>query len=92
MSIDDNDFKEAFPLDHQEGGQHYKKLSIQPFTYCRKNKLNTTQSNIIKYASRLYTKGDPFEQLDKIIHYCQLEKDFLKNDKDNKKTNKNKRT
>ena len=52
--INDNDFKEAFPLDHQEGGEHYKKLPIQPFTYCRKNKLNTTQSNIIKYASRLY--------------------------------------
>tara|TARA_R100001480_G_scaffold49572_1_gene62660 strand:- start:93 stop:368 length:276 start_codon:yes stop_codon:yes gene_type:complete len=89
--IDDNDFKEAFPLDHQEDGDHYKQLPFQPFTYCRTNKFNATQSNIIKYASRLYTKGDPIKQLNKIIHYCQLEKDFLKNDKSNKKTDKNKK-
>ena len=55
MSIDDNDFKEAFPLDHQEGGDHYKGLPIQPFTYRRKNKLNTTQSNICL----LYTSPSP---------------------------------
>lgn len=81
-------FKEVLPLDHQEGGNHYKNLKIQPFTYCRENNLNTTQSNIIKYASRLYTKGDVFEQLNKIIHYCNLEKDHLRNNgKTSKKEN-----
>lgn len=72
-------FKESFPLDNQVGGKHYKDFTIQPFTYCRINNLNTTQSNIIKYATRLYLKGSPFEQLDKIIHYCNLEKDYLRN-------------
>lgn len=71
-------FKEAFPLEYQVGGDHYKKLVIQPFTFSRINNFNTTQSNIIKYASRLYSKGDPIEQLNKIIQYCELEKDHLR--------------
>jgi len=86
-------FKEAFPLEYQVGGDHYKGLVIQPFTYCRINNFNTTQSNVIKYASRLYGKDDPIEQLDKIIQYCQLEKDFLKTHGYkiiNKKNNKDK--
>jgi|TARA_R100001509_G_C4861557_1_gene213566 hypothetical protein len=83
-------FKETFPLQYQEGGEHYKNLKIQPFTFCRVNNLNTTQSNIIKYASRLYTKGDVFEQLDKIIHYCNLEKDHLRNNGEASKKENNK--
>jgi hypothetical protein len=60
------------------GGDHYKDLKIQPFTYYRSNNFNPTQAAIIKYASRLYTKGDPIEQLDKIIQFCNLEKDHLR--------------
>jgi len=71
-------FDEAFPLSYQVGGDHYKNLKIQTFTYNRSNNFNTTQSNIIKYASRLYGKGDVFEQLDKIIQFCELEKDYLR--------------
>jgi hypothetical protein len=71
-------FNEAFPLDYQVGGDHYKNLTIQPFTYSRENGFNVTQHSIIKYASRLYTKGNPIEQLDKIIQFCNLEKDHLR--------------
>ena len=75
-------FKETFPLDYQVGGDHYKKLKIQVFTFTRANNFNATQHSIVKYAARLYSKGDPIEQLNKIIQFCELEKDYLKNDKD----------
>jgi len=85
------DMDEAFPLDHQVGGDHYKDLKIQPFTYYRANNFNPTQAAIIKYASRLYTKGDVFEQLDKIIQFCNLERDYIRtHGQPNKKNNKSK--
>ena len=64
-------FKKA--CDHQEGGDHYK-LKIQPFDFIMKNKLNFFQGNIIKYAVR-YLKKDQIKDLNKIIHYCELEID-----------------
>jgi len=91
LMSDKDMFKEVFPLDYQVGGDHYTKLKIQPFTFCRKNNFNVTQSNIIKYAARLYGKGDPIQQLDKIIQYCELEKEHLRNDKNNIKKINNKK-
>lgn len=84
-------FKEVFPLDYQVGGDHYKNLKIQPFTYSRENGFNVTQHSIIKYASRLYTKGDPIEQLDKIIQFCNLEKDHLRKHGQQSKKNNNRK-
>tara|TARA_E500000178_G_C16959435_1_gene725276 strand:- start:4 stop:249 length:246 start_codon:yes stop_codon:yes gene_type:complete len=76
------DFENTFPKCKQEGGSHYKNKKIQPFKYCRTNGFNTTQSNIVKYATRLYDHKDgPEIQLKKIIHYCELELEFLKNEK-----------
>lgn len=74
-----SEMMKAFPSSNQEGGSHYKNKKIQPFQYCRANDFNTTQSNIIKYASRLYDHKDgPEIQLKKIIHYAELELEFLR--------------
>ena len=89
--MNDKEFNEAFPLDYQIGGDHYKNLKIQPFTYARANNFNATQFAIIKYASRLYTKGDVFEQLDKIIQFCNLEKDFIRSQNAKSSSQKNNR-
>ena len=45
----------------------------------RLNNLNTFQSNVIKYAMRYLKKGGE-QDIDKIIHYCELAKE-LKNKK-----------
>lgn len=65
------------PLDYQAaGGSYYKKGSIQPVQYCEANTWMTfTQQQIIKYASRLGSKGDEAAcrlDLAKIKHYAEL--------------------
>ena len=62
--------------DRQEGGDHYK-LKIQPFDFIMENKLNFFQGNIIKYVVR-YLKKDQIKDLNKIIHYCELEIDLTR--------------
>jgi len=63
------------PLTKQVGGDHYKKMAIQPIDYCVANKLDPYQTNIIKYASRMYNKNQCLSDLDKIIHYAELAKE-----------------
>lgn len=73
------DFQTLFPDEFQIDGDHYVKLKIQPFEYCRVNNFNVTQSNIIKYASRMYDHPDgPRSMLEKIKHYCDLELQYLR--------------
>ena len=57
---------------------------IQPWTFIRKNGLNPFQANVIKYVCRYLFKGKTIEDIDKIIHYCELEKQHLKDEKKNK--------
>ena len=78
---DKNMFDEAFPDDKQIGGSHYKEFLIQPWTFIRKNDLNPFQANVIKYVCRYLFKGKTIEDIDKIIHYCELEKQHLKEEK-----------
>lgn len=54
-------------LEKQEGGDHYKKLVIQPLEYCQKNHLDYAESNVIKYVTRWKNKGG-IEDLKKAIH------------------------
>ena len=63
--------EKAFPEEKQIGGKHYK-MKIQPWTFIRENDLNPFQANVIKYAVR-YEKKNGIEDLNKIIHYCELE-------------------
>lgn len=59
-------------LDTQIGGDHYKKLKIQPIKYILANDLGFCEGNIVKYISRWREKGG-IEDLEKIKQYC----DFL---------------
>lgn len=72
------ELEKAFPEDKQIGGSHYKKFFIQPWTFIRKNGLNPFQANVIKYVCRYLMKGQTLKDLNKIIHYCELEKKHLK--------------
>ena len=65
-------FDDVFPQDRQVGGSHYKFFKIQPYEFIAKNNLSFYQGNVIKYVVRYLKKGGT-EDLDKIIHYTQLE-------------------
>ena len=73
-------FKDIFPQDRQIGGSHYKDFVIQPYEFISKNDLSFFQGNFIKYVCR-YLNKNGIEDLDKIIHYCELEKKKLKDAK-----------
>jgi len=83
--------EEAFPQDKQIGGNHYKDFHIQPYEFISKNNLSFFQGNVIKYVCR-YMNKNGIEDLDKIIHYCELEKkkmkDFNADQQKNSKANK----
>ena len=70
-------FDDAFPQDKQIGGNHYKNFLIQPYEFISKNNLSFFQGNVIKYVCR-YLNKNGIEDIDKIIHYCELEKKKLK--------------
>ena len=69
-------FKDAFPQDKQIGGSHYKHFHIQPYEFISKNNLSFFQGCVVKYVCR-YMHKNGVEDLDKIIHYCELEKKKL---------------
>jgi len=71
-------FKESFPQDRQIGGSHYKKFFIKPYEFISKNNLSFFQGCVVKYVCRYLFKGTAIQDLDKIIHYCELEKLKLK--------------
>ena len=75
MSTKD-ELERIFPQEKQEGGDHYK-LKIQPWTFITENNLSYFQGNVIKYAVR-YQKKNGIEDLNKIIHYCELEIDRMR--------------
>ena len=65
------ELEKAFPDMKQEGGNHYQ-LKIQPWKFITENNLSYFQGNVIKYVVR-YQKKNGIEDLNKIIHYCELE-------------------
>ena len=64
----------------QIGGSHYTRFKIQPIEFISKNNLSFIQGCIIKYICR-FDKKNGVEDLDKIIHYCELQKELLQNKK-----------
>ena len=58
-------------LDVQTGGDHYKKLGIQPIQYIHGNNLGYMEGNIVKYITRHKDKNG-VEDIKKIKHYCDL--------------------
>ena len=59
------------PLDTQVGGDHYKKLAIQPIEYCQRNKLGYCESSVIKYLTRHRDKNG-LQDLRKAQHCLEL--------------------
>ena len=74
-------FEKVFPQEKQIGGSHYKSFHIQPYEFISKNNLSFFQGNVVKYVCR-YLNKNGIEDLEKIIHYCELE---IKKIKDMKK-------
>ena len=72
-----SDMERAFPTKRQEGGNHYSKHKIQPYTFIQTNELSFFQGNVIKYVVR-YKDKNGVEDLKKIIHYCELEIENMK--------------
>jgi len=63
-----------FPLDplaHQEGGNHYKDMPIQPVEFIHANALGYFEGNVIKYVSR-WRKKNGLADLQKARHYIDL--------------------
>ena len=53
---------------HQEGGDHYKTMAIQPWDFIIGNQLGFLEGNIVKYVCRWQSKGG-IEDLRKANHY-----------------------
>lgn len=62
---------------NQVDGSHYKKYLIEPWTFIKLNNLNSFQAQVIKYVVRYLDKGNPENDLNKIIDYCKKEKTFI---------------
>jgi len=58
----------------QVGGDHYKKMTIQPAEFINANKLLFAEGNAIKYICRHSTKGG-IQDIDKAIHYLEMVKE-----------------
>ena len=65
-------FKKLSPQDKLIGGSHCKNFHIQPYEFISKNNLSFFQGCVVKYVCR-YMKKDKIKDLEKIIHYCELE-------------------
>ena len=57
---------------YQVGGDHYKKLQIQPVEYIYANELDFLEGNVVKYITRHRTKGEGAKDIQKVIHYAQM--------------------
>ena len=61
----------------QVGGDHYKKMAIQPIEYILKNGIGFAEGNVIKYVSRWKEKGG-IEDLKKARHFLDMLIEFDK--------------
>lgn len=58
-------------LQHQEGGDHYKRLTIQPIEYIHANGIPFAEGSVIKYVTRWRDKGG-IKDLEKARHFIDL--------------------
>jgi hypothetical protein len=58
-------------LTHQEGGDHYKTMKIQPVEYIHANGLPYIEGAVVKYVSRHRQKNGA-EDIKKAIHFLNL--------------------
>ncbi|ALV64618.1 DUF3310 domain-containing protein [Campylobacter fetus] len=72
VNISDFELEKTKPcLDEEVGGDHYKKMAIQPLEFITKNKLDFCEGNIIKYVCR-YKDKNGLEDLKKARHYLDV--------------------
>ncbi len=64
------------PFAEQVGGDHYKKLAIQPVEYILANNLGFVEGAVIKYVTRWKNKNG-IEDLRKARHFIDLLIQFL---------------
>lgn len=64
-------------LDVQVGGNHYKKLKIQPVEYIQENQIGYMEGNVIKYVTRWRDKNG-IADLEKAKHYLDMLIQFSK--------------
>ncbi len=57
--------------DNQIGGDHYRKLAVQPAEYILRNKLGWAEGTVIGYLTRWRDKGG-VEDLRKAVHVIEL--------------------
>lgn len=69
LHLEDETNKSA--LSTQVGGDHYKKLKIQPMEYSMANKLDACQHTAIKYVTRFRDKGGK-QDLEKAVHAIEM--------------------
>lgn len=60
---------------NQVGGDHYKKMKIQPVEFSYYNNIPAIESNVIKYVVRHRFKNGA-EDIDKAIHLLELLKEL----------------
>jgi hypothetical protein len=58
-------------MNTQIGGDHYKKLAIQPIEYIHKNQIGFVEGSVIKYVSRWKNKNG-VEDLKKARHLLDI--------------------
>jgi hypothetical protein len=58
-------------LQNQVGGNHYKKLKIQPMVYAYENKLDPLQFSVVKYVTRFRDKAGE-QDLNKAKHCIDM--------------------
>jgi Protein of unknwon function (DUF3310) len=61
----------ATALDVQVGGEHYKKMRIQPVEFIHANGIPFIEGNIVKYIVRWREKNG-IKDLEKVKHYVDL--------------------
>lgn len=66
-------------FDRQVGGSHYQQ-DMQPFPFAVMNDFNAFQWSVFKYTMRIPKEDEKkaIEDLDKIIHYCEMYKELIK--------------
>ena len=69
---DESIWEKVLPQLRQIGGSHYKHFKIQPYEFITKHTLSFLHGCVVKYVCR-YLSKNKIEDLEKIIHYCQLE-------------------
>ena len=77
--------KEKSALDEQVGGDHYKKLGIQPVELIKVINANFFQGNVIKYVTR-YKDKNGIKDLEKAKHYLELIEELHPNNNSSKIT------